>query len=120
MEQNGVLDACKELGITVLAYSPLGRGELLLFLSLSLSIADVSMTMSRFPHWCATSLDDLFLLVQVLMSLAVVCCVQVVTRNPKILVKEIGGLLYLVCRRRTGRRTTSTSLCLTSFVSPRD
>lgn len=27
MEQNGVLDACKELGITVLAYSPLGRGE---------------------------------------------------------------------------------------------
>ena len=31
MEQNGVLDACKELGITVLAYSPLGRGELLLF-----------------------------------------------------------------------------------------
>lgn len=28
MEQNGVLDACKELGITVLAYSPLGRGFL--------------------------------------------------------------------------------------------
>ncbi|GAA5944666.1 uncharacterized protein JCM15063_000826 [Sporobolomyces koalae] len=34
MEQNGVLDACKELGITVLAYSPLGRGKswLLVFL----------------------------------------------------------------------------------------
>ncbi|GAA5992216.1 hypothetical protein JCM5350_000643 [Sporobolomyces pararoseus] len=28
MEQNGVLEACKELGITVLAYSPLGRGFL--------------------------------------------------------------------------------------------
>ncbi|GAA6014405.1 hypothetical protein JCM11491_007042 [Sporobolomyces phaffii] len=28
MEQNGVLDACKELGVTVLAYSPLGRGFL--------------------------------------------------------------------------------------------
>ncbi|GAA5875753.1 hypothetical protein JCM1840_003507 [Sporobolomyces johnsonii] len=28
MEENGVLDACKELGITVLAYSPLGRGFL--------------------------------------------------------------------------------------------
>lgn len=28
MERNGVLDACKELGIKVLAYSPLGRGFL--------------------------------------------------------------------------------------------
>ncbi|GAA6061884.1 hypothetical protein JCM10212_000525 [Sporobolomyces blumeae] len=28
MEQNGVLEACKELGIVVLAYSPLGRGFL--------------------------------------------------------------------------------------------
>lgn len=28
MERNGVLDTCKELGIKVLAYSPLGRGFL--------------------------------------------------------------------------------------------
>ncbi|GAA6056060.1 hypothetical protein JCM3770_007005 [Rhodotorula araucariae] len=28
MEHNGVLDACKELGVKVLAYSPLGRGFL--------------------------------------------------------------------------------------------
>ncbi|GAA5847730.1 hypothetical protein JCM9279_005003 [Rhodotorula babjevae] len=28
MEKNGILDACKELGIKVLAYSPLGRGFL--------------------------------------------------------------------------------------------
>ncbi|GAA5986310.1 hypothetical protein JCM10908_003699 [Rhodotorula pacifica] len=28
MERNGVIDACKELGIKVLAYSPLGRGLL--------------------------------------------------------------------------------------------
>jgi len=28
MEKNGVLDACKELGVKVLAYSPLGRGFL--------------------------------------------------------------------------------------------
>lgn len=27
MERNGVLDVCKELGITVLAYSPLGHGQ---------------------------------------------------------------------------------------------
>ncbi|BGP39374.1 hypothetical protein JCM10449v2_003312 [Rhodotorula kratochvilovae] len=27
MEKNGVLDACKELGVKVLAYSPLGRGR---------------------------------------------------------------------------------------------
>jgi len=31
MEQNGVLDTCKELGITVLAYSPLGRGKFFFF-----------------------------------------------------------------------------------------
>ncbi|BGP15348.1 hypothetical protein JCM10213_003427 [Rhodosporidiobolus nylandii] len=28
MEQNGVIDACKELGVKVMAYSPLGRGFL--------------------------------------------------------------------------------------------
>lgn len=28
MERNGVIDTCKELGIKVLAYSPLGRGFL--------------------------------------------------------------------------------------------
>jgi len=78
MEQNGVLDACKELGITVLAYSPLGRGELLLFLSLSYfrtKTDDCVLLTNRFPHWCATSLNDLCLLRAVLMSLAVVWCV---------------------------------------------
>ena len=28
MQNNGVLDACKELGVRVLAYSPLGKGAL--------------------------------------------------------------------------------------------
>jgi len=28
IEKNGILDACKELGVTVVAYSPLGRGFL--------------------------------------------------------------------------------------------
>lgn len=28
IEKNGVLDTCKELGITIIAYSPLGRGLL--------------------------------------------------------------------------------------------
>lgn len=35
MEQNGVLEACKELRITVLAYSPLGRGTFSLCHSLA-------------------------------------------------------------------------------------
>jgi aryl-alcohol dehydrogenase-like predicted oxidoreductase len=28
IETNGVLEACRELGVTVVAYSPLGRGFL--------------------------------------------------------------------------------------------
>jgi aryl-alcohol dehydrogenase-like predicted oxidoreductase len=27
IRENGILDACRELGIAIVAYSPLGRGE---------------------------------------------------------------------------------------------
>ena len=32
LETNGVMDACRELGVTIVAYSPLGRGMLSVFI----------------------------------------------------------------------------------------
>ncbi|KAJ1721233.1 hypothetical protein LPJ53_004217 [Coemansia erecta] len=47
VESNGVLDACRELGVTLVAYSPLGRG----FLSGQLrGYADLSANDSRRTH----------------------------------------------------------------------
>ncbi|CAB4402165.1 unnamed protein product [Rhizophagus irregularis] len=32
IETNGIMEACRELGVTIVAYSPLGRGFLTLFI----------------------------------------------------------------------------------------
>ena len=34
IETNGIMEACRELGVTIVAYSPLGRGFLTVFIIL--------------------------------------------------------------------------------------
>ncbi len=37
IETNGIMEACRELGVTIVAYSPLGRGFLTVFIILIIS-----------------------------------------------------------------------------------
>jgi predicted oxidoreductase len=41
IETNGIMEACRELGVTIVAYSPLGRGFLTVFIHLSLVFKDI-------------------------------------------------------------------------------
>ncbi|KAI9293163.1 aldo/keto reductase [Neoconidiobolus thromboides FSU 785] len=47
IEKNGLLEACRELGVTVIAYSPLGRG----FLTGKLDLTSLDKNDSRVTHY---------------------------------------------------------------------
>jgi aryl-alcohol dehydrogenase-like predicted oxidoreductase len=41
IETNGIMEACRELGVTIVAYSPLGRGFLTVFIHLFLIFKNI-------------------------------------------------------------------------------
>jgi hypothetical protein len=43
IETNGIMEACRELGVTIVAYSPLGRGFLTVFIIFGMSLYFMKM-----------------------------------------------------------------------------